>query len=87
MLNMEKDISGQLILDMTLSLAYLCSWDEKAIAGESTYRAWKGYDFDILDKLKEEGLIDFSYKAKSLYITDEGIKKAKEIVARFRSGT
>lgn len=80
---MEKDNTKQLILDLTLSLTYLCSWEEKTITGESMCRAWKGYDFDILDKLMDEGLIDFSYKAKSLYITDEGVQMAKELVARF----
>jgi hypothetical protein len=80
---MEKDNAKQLISDLTISLAYLCSWEEKTITGESMCRAWKGFDFDIMDKLKEEGLIDFSYKAKSLYITDEGVQKAKELVAGF----
>ncbi|MFO7371248.1 MAG: DUF6429 family protein [Bacteroidales bacterium] len=80
---MEKDSKNQLLLDLTLSLAFLCSWEEKGIEGEMIHRAWKGYDFGVLDKLMEAGLIDFSYKAKSLCFTEEGLKKAQEIIARF----
>ena len=41
----------------------------------------KGYDFDILNSLEDERLIGGStHKAKSTYITNEGIKKAKEIL-------
>ncbi|MFO7371250.1 MAG: DUF6429 family protein [Bacteroidales bacterium] len=80
---MEKDKKSQLVMDLTLSLAYLCSWQEEGLEGEAIHRAWKGYDFGVLDKLMEEGMIDFSYKAKSLYFTDEGLKKAQEIIARF----
>jgi hypothetical protein len=80
---MEKDSTEQLILDLTLALTYLSCWEEKGITGESMHRAWKGYDFDILDKLKGEGLVDFSYKAKSLYITEEGIEKAKKLTESF----
>ena len=46
-------------------------------------RAWKGYDFGILDSLKEDGFVDFSYTAKSLYLSEEGIAKAKELVKKF----
>ncbi|MBN1414326.1 MAG: hypothetical protein JW973_04440 [Bacteroidales bacterium] len=81
---MENENAKQLMLDLTLSLAYLCSWEEKTITSEPIHRAWKGYDFDIMDKLKEEGLLDFSYKAKSLCITDEGVQRARELVSRFQ---
>jgi len=80
---MEKDDTEQLMLDLTLALAYLSCWEEKAITGEAIHRAWKGYDFGILDKLKGECLVDFSYKAKSLYLTEEGIEKARKLTERF----
>jgi hypothetical protein len=47
---------------------YLCSWKEK---GDELH-TWKGYNFSILDELKEQDLIDFSNTAKSLYFTMEG---------------
>ncbi len=81
---MEKENTEQFMQDLTLLLAYLCSWKEKTVLGETMHRAWKGYDFNILDKLMEEGLIDFSYKAKSLYLTDEGVQRSKELLIRFQ---
>ena len=67
-----------------LALIYLSSWKEKEFDTE-VRRAWKGYDFALLDRLKEAGLIDFSYKAKSLYLTEEGVKKAEEVVRRLEA--
>jgi hypothetical protein len=43
----------------------------------------KGYDFDILDQLKEEGLIGFSNKAKSVALSKEGVKDAKALVQKW----
>lgn len=66
------------ISKLTLLLIYLTSWEEKE-SGTSVQRAWKGYDFDILDKLEEEGLITKSITAKSLYLTNQGIASAKNL--------
>ena len=71
------------IKELTLLLLYLTSWTEKEPYGEYQ-RAWKGYDFDILDNLENEKLIGSgSYKSKSLYITDKGIKKARELMKKY----
>ena len=71
------------IKELTLMLLYLTSWTEKETYG-SFQRAWKGYDFDILNKLEEEELIGGStHKAKSTYITEEGIEKAKELLKKY----
>ena len=43
----------------------------------------KGYDFDILDQLKEEGLISFSNKAKSVALSKEVVKDAKALVQKW----
>ena len=71
-----------LIQQLTLALAYLTSWKEGVVENEEIIRAWKGYDWHILDELKGDELIDYSYKAKSLYITEKGVEKAKEIVEK-----
>ena len=71
------------IKELTLLLLYLTSWTEKESYGEYQ-RAWKGYDFDILNSLEDERLIGGSTnKAKSTYITDEGIKKARELMKKY----
>lgn len=57
---------------------------ERIISYGEYQRAWKGYDFDILNKLQDEELIGGStYKAKSTYITENGIKKAKELMEKY----
>ena len=43
-------------------------------------RAWKGHSFDVLDRLYEKGFIcDPKGKAKSVVLTDEGLKRAREV--------
>ena len=61
------------IKELTLLLLYLNSWIEKEPYGEF-HRAWKGYDFDILNLLEDENLISGSHKAKSSYLSKEGVQ-------------
>jgi DNA-binding PadR family transcriptional regulator len=86
---MEKNIQKQ-IKELTLLLLWLTSWDESKEDKQleslgPIYRAWKGYDFEILDELKKDGLINFSYKAKSVYLTEKGVKMAKKLKAKYVS--
>jgi len=74
------DKKQKLIDDLSLALMYLTGWKEKGITGEPYIRAWKGYDFVVLDRLKEQGLIDFTRAAKSLNLTEEGEETAEGVV-------
>jgi len=67
------------ISKLTLLLLYLTSWKEKEV-----HRSWKGYDFDVLNKLEEAGMIAQSKTAKSVYLTEDGIEAAKELEERLR---
>jgi hypothetical protein len=69
------------ISKLTLLLIYLTSWQDKESA-TPVQRAWKGYDFDVLDKLEEQGLIEKSRTAKSLYLTEQGIARGKDLEER-----
>lgn len=74
-----KKINDQDIEDLTLLLAYLTSWDENpqgSFGLNPSLRAWKGYDFEVLDSLQKQEFIDQSHRAKSLYLTDKGIERA-----------
>lgn len=43
-------------------------------------RAWKGHDWDTLDRLHQKGYIsDPKSKAKSVLMTEEGAKRAEEL--------
>ncbi len=81
---MEQNTGNEFIEKLALTLIYLSSWKE-GVAGTEVRRAWKGYDFSILDKLKEKGLINFSNSAKSLYVTEDGVRKAEEAVEKFKT--
>lgn len=70
------------IKELTLLLLYLNSWIEKEPYGEF-HRAWKGYDFDILNLLEDENLIGGSHTAKSTYLTKEGVEKAKKLMKKY----
>lgn len=71
------------IKELTLLLLYLTSWTEKEPFGDYQ-RAWKGYDFDILNELGNENMIGkSSHKSKSISITKEGIEKAKELMKKY----
>jgi hypothetical protein len=66
------------IKDLTLMLLYLNSFGD-----EGSCRSWKGYDFDDLNRLAEEGLISEGRRAKSVVLYDEGIERAKELCTEY----
>ena len=54
---------------------YLVMWDEKFGP-----RAWKGFDWDTLDRLYEKGYISNPKgNAKSVAVTPEGYRRAEEL--------
>ena len=67
------------IKDMTLILLYLNSFEDCG-----SLRSWKGYDFDDLNNLAEEGLISEGRRAKSIVLYDDGIEKARALRAEYR---
>lgn len=51
------------------------------------YRAWKGLDWDIMDRLYEAGLImDPKGKTKSVVFTDEGLAAAEAAFEKLFAG-
>ncbi len=70
------------IKELTLLLIYLTSWQEEEFSIK-IQRSWKGYPFEILNELQEDGYISGSKRAKSVFLTREGITKAKEYVEKY----
>jgi hypothetical protein len=69
------EIDTDKVDDAVLALLWLTLHDER--------RAWKGFDWDTLARLHRKGLIaDPVGKAKSVVLTDEGLRQAEE---RFRA--
>ena len=60
------------IEDAVLALLALYSFDGG--------RSWKGFDFDVMNRLNEQGYIsDPIGKAKSVHLTEEGLKRGLEV--------
>jgi hypothetical protein len=69
------DIDEDKIDDTVLALLWLTLHDE--------CRAWKGFDWDVTDRLFKKGFIDNpANKSKSCVLTDEGLQRSE---ALFRS--
>lgn len=65
------EIDRDKIDEAVLALMWLTLHDER--------RAWKGFDWDALERLHGRGLIaDPVNKAKSVILTDEGLRRAEE---------
>jgi hypothetical protein len=70
---MEPDTDK--IDDAVLGLMWLTLHDQR--------RAWKGFDWEVLSRLHDKGLIaDPVNKTKSVVLSDEGLERAE---ALFRS--
>jgi hypothetical protein len=66
--------------EVTLALLYLVMHEE----GEHGARAWKGFDWDTMDRLYEKGLIGNPVgKAKSVVVTPEGCKRSRELFEKY----
>jgi hypothetical protein len=64
--------------DATLALLYLGLHDGA--------RAWKGFDWDAMDRLHQEGYItDPRGKAKSVVFTEEGLERAQRLLEQLFS--
>lgn len=70
---MEYDM--KLIDDAVLALLAAYSSDSG--------NAWKGYDFEIMNRLHERGLISNPVnRNKSIWLTEEGLERRREIAGR-----
>ena len=73
------EFDNEKIDQAALALLFVNSWQE---GSEKNTRSWKTLDWDIGDRLHKQGLItDPVGKAKSVYLTDEGVEAAKKIAA------
>lgn len=71
----------QLTKDLSLILMYLLSSE---VSDEELLKTWKKYDYNIINDLSAENLvINMSRRTQSLYLTDEGIKKAKSLIKKY----
>lgn len=75
------DKREEAVRNFTLMLMFLTSWEEHP--GELP-RFWKGYDFDVLNELAEQGLISDNRRAKSAYLSEDGVERARTLLTHYR---
>jgi hypothetical protein len=76
----DEESREALLENLTLLVIYLSSWEETLTPERTVRRAWKGYLFEVLDALEEQGYISQTRRAKSLTLTNEGVLRAQEIL-------
>ena len=65
--------------EMVLALLYLTSFTQRGVT-----RAWKGQDWDVLDRLHEKGLIsDPKSKAKSVMLSEDAAKESARLFEKY----
>ncbi len=68
---------------LTLVLLHQTAFEERG-----DLRSWKGYDWQLMNRLHENGLITNPVgKAKSVYLTDEGRRQAEVLAAEYLGAT
>jgi hypothetical protein len=73
------DYDADKVDDTVLALLMLTAHDEDEFGA----RAWKGHDWDTLNRLHEKGFIgDPGSKAKSVVVTPEGLTRGRELFAK-----
>lgn len=69
------DYDRERVDEVVLALLYLNAFED-----HFAVRAWKSFDWDAMDRLHEKGYIsDPKSKAKSIVLTEEGLKLAEEL--------
>ena len=67
--------------EVTLALLYLVAHERAEGLGA---RAWKGFDWETLNRIHDKGYISNPLsKAKSIVMTEEGFLKSKELFERY----
>lgn len=84
---MKKIDAKQAMEELTMVLMYLSRFEQAGFkSNEKFYYAWKGYDFDIINKLDDNNLINQGNrpsKSKSVYITKEGEEYARSLMGKY----
>ncbi len=81
----NKTEAEKAVEELTLALMYLNRFtQEKSYSSDEDFFAWKGYDFDVINELDDKDLIrQSSRRRKSVYITEQGVEKAKAILEKY----
>jgi hypothetical protein len=81
---MDRTKPEEAVKELTMLLMYLTRFHERDRFIETSDMAWKGYDFDIINKLDDEDYIgQGSHRSKSVVITDKGLEFSRELLDKY----
>ena len=84
---MDKTSAKIAMEELTMMLLYLSRFtDRDRFSDENDLYAWKGYSFDVLNKLNDEDYIrqgSHPSRTKSVSIIEEGIERAKALMEKY----
>jgi DNA-binding PadR family transcriptional regulator len=71
----------KMIQELCLLLMFLMGWEEESRQkpGEKIFRAWKGYLFEVLNRLADDKLIVQFANTKSITLTELGKQRARQL--------
>ena len=73
------EIDEKKVDEVVLALLYLTTFRDKP-----NWRAWKGHNWDSLDRLYQKGYISNpATKAKSVLLTEEGVKRSQDLFEKY----
>ena len=73
------EIDEEKVDEAVLALLYLTTFKDK-----QNWRAWKGHNWDSLDRLHQKAYIsDPATKAKSVLLSEEGVKRSRQLFEKF----
>lgn len=74
------------IEDLHLLLIYLNGWKEeiRSRPGKTVFKSWNGYTARILEELEKRELIYQSRNSRTIVLTKNGIRYAREIKKKLR---
>lgn len=68
------------VAEVVLALLHLNAFSD----GHGVVRAWKGFDWEAMNRLHEQDMIsDPKSKAKSVVLTEDGVRRAEELFHRY----
>ena len=80
----DKTSPEKAVKELTMLLMCLTRFNERGRFASDLDIAWKGYNFDIINKLDEENYIrQGNRRSKPIAITDEGMKLSRELLAKY----
>lgn len=74
----------QAVEELSLMLLYLTRFSENSEYGKSFLEpSWKGYDFDIMDKLEAKDFLFQPNRSKLCYLSEVGKERARDLLKEY----